>query len=475
MSEKSDVVSRGLAAWWTALGAAALLVALHLAYVGGDGLLYIAHGRFILERGELPVVDPFSEMSSRAPLILHMLLPMLGFAWLDRHLGLESVVVVSAVAGAAVLALFLAPACRSVLATVAGAGLLALLVLVDKEFFGARGQVFAYAWLSAWLAICLRVLEGGGPSKARRPPLPVVVLVPVLWANTHPSFLVAVILPLLLAAALLLEPSRARGAWRALVGLSVVAALASFLSPYGPRLIVDLVRLLTDPTTQRIEHMRTPPLDLAWAAFLVALTAVPVARALFGPVRHRRVHVVVAVAWLVVTLVSRRYAPFAAAWSIVVLAQTFARVRLPLRLERGLVLATGLVAAVALPFIPPPRDVHRALPVEATAVLETVPVPGRLLNEFGWGGWLMYRWGTARPVFIDGRNNLYSRNGVFDDYLQVTFASPAMDRLLDAYGVGTVLWTTGWPLDKALAKRKDTWRELYRDEKAVIYVRRVPR
>jgi hypothetical protein len=94
-----------------------------------------------------------------------------------------------------------------------------------------------------------------------------------------------------------------------------------------------------------------------------------------------------------------------------------------------------------------------------------------LLNEFAWGGYLMYRFDGARPVFIDGRNNRYD-NGVFDDYMQMTFASPSLDALLDAYQINTVLWTAGWPLDRALAERQQTWTELYRDAISVIYVRR---
>ena len=63
--------------FFVAVGALALLVGMHLAVLAGDGLLYIAHGRLILEQGALPDVDPFSLTSVRAPLVLHMLLPMI--------------------------------------------------------------------------------------------------------------------------------------------------------------------------------------------------------------------------------------------------------------------------------------------------------------------------------------------------------------------------------------------------------------
>jgi hypothetical protein len=450
---------------WMALFAAALLFGLHRAHVGGDALLYIAHGRFILEHRELPGVDPFSEMSVRTPLILHMLLPMIAFAWVEARVGLPPLVLASALAGAAVLLAFLLPARRSLQATLAGVALLSLLVFVDTEFYEVRGQVWAYLLFAGWLAICRRALDG------RRLPLPFVVLVPALWANVHPSFLLGIALPLLLAGALLAEPPPVRRAARPLLVLAGTAALLSLLSPYGPALLVDVTRLVFDETTQRIAHMRTPPLQAPWALFLLALVGIIAARAVRGPRRHRRLDVIVAVALVFLVLTSRRYAPIAAAWCVTLLPAALSGLSWSKTAARAATLGAGLAAVAALPLVPAPRDVYWNLPIEATYVLETADPPPRLFNEFGWGGWLMYRFGEQRPIFIDGRNNLY-RNGVFEDYLQIVHAAPSMDALLDIYQVSTIFWTSGWPLDGALAARPEQWRELYRDEKAVIYVRR---
>ncbi len=459
----------GGAPWWAALLALTFVVALRLAYINGDGLLYIAHGRFILDGGALPAVDPFSEMSVRTPLVLHLLLPMIGFAVVERAGGLCALVLLAAVAGVAVLAGFLLPARRSFVATLAGAGVLASLLGVDHQFFEARAQVLAFLPFVAWLALCRRALDSDrAPLSAAH--LAAAFVVAALWANTHPSFLVAVALPLLFAGGVALEPRPARAALRPLLLLSAVGLCASWVSPYGGHLDADVVRLLFDETTSRIEHMRSPGVTAGWLLFFALTVSIAVARAVTGERRQRRVDLVVAFVWIAMTLISRRYAAFVAAWSIVLLPKVLAGVRLPPRVARAAVLASGVAAVVAIPLVPAPLDVDRSLPVAAASVLDTLHPPPRLLNEFAWGGYLMYRFGTRAGVFVDGRNNLY-HNGVFDDYLHMAYAGPRLDELLDTYDIRTVFWTAGWRLDRALASRP-AWRQVYRDEKAVIYVRR---
>jgi hypothetical protein len=83
----------------------------------------------------------------------------------------------------------------------------------------------------------------------------------------------------------------------------------------------------------------------------------------------------------------------------------------------------------------------------------------------------MYRWGTSRPVFIDGRNNLYN-NGVFDDYLQLVFLGPATAEVLDIYRAEAIVWPRGWKLEAWLTARPEQWREVYRGLRAAVFVRR---
>ena len=45
---------------------------------------------------------------------------------------------------------------------------------------------------------------------------------------------------------------------------------------------------------------------------------------------------------------------------------------------------------------------------------------GTLLNEYGWGGYLIWSLGPQQKVFIDGRADIYEYAGVLPDYISMT-------------------------------------------------------
>lgn len=443
---------------WAAIGALLFGLAWSGAFINGDGLLYIAHGRFMLEHGALPEVDPFSQSSIHAPLILHMVLCMLGFAFVDSTLGLAWLVPLTALAVSIAL-LGMVRLTNGRLATCAALALVLVLVVVDKELFEVRGQAFAYAPFVLFLVVLREVLNGN--TRAIPFALPLVAL----WANLHPSFVIAIALPVLCLLALIVEEDRTRAPL--LAALAATSLLGSFVSPYGPRLIVDVLSLIGDPTTSVISHMRSPPASPGFLVWLAASLAIVGAYSIYGPRPMRHVYVLVAAALIIATLMSRRYAVFATGFEIMLLGPLLPRV-VPIAAERALAAVAFIVGAW---FVQRGADeLHEDLPLEHVVILENERLPDRVLTEFAWGGTLMYSWGEKRGVHIDGRNNLYA-NGVFDDYLRFIFNVEPSLALLDVYEINTVLWPTPWALNDALA-RSPVWRLVYRDEKAVLWTRR---
>jgi len=63
-------------------------------------------------------------------------------------------------------------------------------------------------------------------------------------------------------------------------------------------------------------------------------------------------------------------------------------------------------------------------PVGAIEYLREHPVPGPMLNEHSWGGYLIRALGPGHKVFIDGREDAYEPAGVFADYLDITRLKP---------------------------------------------------
>lgn len=457
--------------WWCATAVVLVAAGIGGGHINGDGFLYIAHGRAMLEAGALLDVDPFSATGVKGPLILHHLGAMLGFALAERHLGLETLIRLTGAASGLAIALFLWPARRSAVATMAGTGLIALAMWLDREqVFETRGQSWAYLALVAALALIARVRAG----QARA----FVLFLPLstLWASTHPSFVVGIVLPLLVGLATLAETARRRSVAVPLVLGAVAAGLGALVSPYGPALIVDVVHLIGDPTTSRIEHMRSPPLEPASAALLAIAVAVGLWRRRRGPAAGRRSDVIVLVALVSAWLISRRYAWFVVAWLIPMLRDVIVASALDARLRGWLARPVAALALiVALPtagwLATRPVDPWKNAPVAEVDALEAAGIPGLVVSEFAWGGYLMYRWGTSRPVFIDGRNNLYN-NGVFDDYLQLVFLGPATAEVLDIYRAEAIVWPRGWKLEAWLTARPEQWREVYRGLRAAVFVRR---
>ncbi len=93
--------------------------------------------------------------------------------------------------------------------------------------------------------------------------------------------------------------------------------------------------------------------------------------------------------------------------------------------------------------------------------------PGeRLLNEYSWGGFLLFSLDPPPKVFIDGRADMYGET-VFSDYGMMTNASHETEKLLSKYMIDWIIYPKGSTLIRYL-KSKVEWEEIYTDDKVVI-------
>jgi hypothetical protein len=109
------------------------------------------------------------------------------------------------------------------------------------------------------------------------------------------------------------------------------------------------------------------------------------------------------------------------------------------------------------------------LPLGAVEYLQEHEMPGQMFNSYNWGGYLIWHLWPDYPVFVDGRTDLFG-DELLGQYLEVRFARPGFQGVLDEYGVNFVLTETGGFTDNFLAL-DDSWTLAYSDEVAVIYVR----
>ncbi|MCC6148288.1 MAG: hypothetical protein IT308_12065 [Anaerolineaceae bacterium] len=107
-------------------------------------------------------------------------------------------------------------------------------------------------------------------------------------------------------------------------------------------------------------------------------------------------------------------------------------------------------------------------PVDAVEILLESPLGGNLLNEYNWGGYLIWH-SRNTPVFIDGRTDLYGDEtiGEWADLIQ---AQGDWSKQLERYKINFVLLKPERLLAAHLGE--NGWRQLYADEQAVLFARR---
>jgi hypothetical protein len=114
--------------------------------------------------------------------------------------------------------------------------------------------------------------------------------------------------------------------------------------------------------------------------------------------------------------------------------------------------------------------VARTSPVHAVEYLRSHAVPGPMFATYEFGDYLVWAMAPATPVFIDGRGELYEREGVLADYLEVAGVRPRALEVLRARGVQSCLVRQGEPLITFLAALPE-WKQIYADDLSVLLVR----
>ena len=107
-------------------------------------------------------------------------------------------------------------------------------------------------------------------------------------------------------------------------------------------------------------------------------------------------------------------------------------------------------------------------PVRAVDALVASGVKGPILNDYNFGGYLIFR---GIPVFIDSRADMYGEKFVTQTLETVWLARPGFEELLEKYHIQSTLL----PADSAAARLLDRlpgWSRLYSDDMAVVHVRR---
>ncbi|HEY6342139.1 MAG TPA: hypothetical protein VIY49_11655 [Bryobacteraceae bacterium] len=309
-----------------------------------------------------------------------------------------------------------------------------------------------------------------------------------LWINVHGSFIIGfVILAAVLASAFLhvewgLVAARPwpRKTAKTLALAGALAIPALFCNPVGPKLIwypIDV--MFHQPLNLRsITEWQPPDLGSMRGVLLLIITGAIVLAAL---IRSAKVHIhellLLAVFFYFAARHERMEFPFgilAAPILCRLLADAWDRYHPESdRIVPNAVLMLIAAAAVALAF-PGSRalagQVNKANPVKAVEFLQQSGLSGRMLNDYGYGGYLIWA-APERPVFIDGRADVYEPAGVLADYMRFVLLDADPEALLSKYRIDYCLFAQEERIARVLPLIPG-WKKIYSDEKAVIFAKK---
>lgn len=427
-------------------------------------------GQQVLYSGHLPVALGAETFTSQgAPWVPQEWALSVAIAFALQHHMFAIIAVPAALAGVSVL-LLTALAARYLRASaLATAACVVCTGYSMVESYGVRAQVFAWAFLSAFMLV-LRCASG----RARWWLVPITVV----WANVHGSVLLAPVILAIWTAGIAAEERHWNHRVRESAALTVAVAFAVLLTPLGIRLPVYAVELVLSPIRSGIQEWQ--PSTIASDALKFGFVPLLLGAAAAGLVRGRRygeMALFVLSLWLAfsalrnIPIAAIIIAPFVAKRASALLPDR-ARVTSLLK-ERpaafmlyGASALAALFIAVNLSSIPRFRDV--SLPQRAVASAAALRGTHNLFCEdWAWCS-LALKYTNVR-TFLDGRCDAFPYT-IWNEQQQVEITRGKWQGVLDRREVDLVLAWRNHRLVRDL-RASGEWRERYVDSTYVLLER----
>jgi hypothetical protein len=364
-----------------------------------------------------------------------------------------------------------------------------------KVSYGPRTILFGYVLLVLLLIILQRFRRCGNG------PLWLVPLLFCVWANTHGSWAIGLILFFLIGIAGLVggswggiestrwTPSQIRQL--AFTGAASVAAL--FINPFGWCLVYYPFDLAFKQKLNIAHVAEWVPLDFqdARGTFVFALILGLLLAALLRKCKWNLGEILMLLFALHTAVTHIRFlvllgivaAPLAAK-----LLDFFPPYRPELdtpRVNAALILVMIGLMAYSWPHEAQiQKSIAETYPAEAISYLKAHSVQGNVLNFYLWGGYL--EWNDPNiKVFVDSRVDIFEYAGVLQDYLQLLGSDTLVRQLnpiLQKYGIRYVLFPPGNSSNPNLAgsgliyllQHDPNWRVAYQDKVCVLMERQSP-
>ncbi len=441
---------------------------------------HLRNAEELVRSGHFVRADVYSYTVHGAPWINHEWLGELPYYLGWRGLGLQGLYLVMAAALVAIFLLLYRLAylrARDYKAAALACGLAIPLATVS---FGPRTLLFG--WI--FLLFELLILETYDSHPRRLWLLPPLF---GLWVNTHGSWLIG--LALLIAFALAaccnvhagrIESARRSGAeLKQLAGVIGGSAAALFLNPYGWRLVFYPFNLAFRQklNLSHVEEWQSPDFHAIRGKLLLAMLLAFLVLALVRRSRFR-LHELLFV--LVAFYSALTYTRFLFLAAIIITPVLAAELSLhgfggsPVADKPGLnLLMIGTMLAIIGWQAPSNPQLSTGIveqyPVLALHHLISIPPGARVLNDYDWGGYLIWN-ARQMPVFVDSRVDIFEYSGTFADYLDIIGVKNSLE-LLRKHDIHYVLFARQTALTYLL-RNSTGWKVVYEDNVAVLFERK---
>ena len=470
-------------AMMAALLVAAAFVSVRKFAVDPDVWWHIKAGATILSTHRWPTSDPYSFTASGAPWMAYEWLGDVMLAALQRAAGSRGLLMFDFAVGAGVLLALYALAslrCRNAKAAFVATAVVLPLASVS---FSVRPQMLGYLFLILTLIILERFRQGRMGTLWLLPPLFLV------WVNTHGTFIVG-----LFAMGVYWLSGLVRLHWGGLqsklwtagerLRLSMVfllSLIAITLTPYGTRLAaypLDMA-FLQPVNVANVEEWQSMPFNMLGGKLFLALIVVVLLGQVAAQVTWRLEEMVLYSAGVVLACLHARFLLLFVPVCAPVLAVLLSRWVPPYQRSIDHYTLNAILILLALAgivrFFPSENRlqdlVEGQFPARAVDYIRAHPIPGRMYNSYGYGGYLIWALDGRHRVFIDGRADIYEHTGVFSDYLAISRLVPSALLLLRAYDIQSCMIERDEPLASVLVALPD-WQEVYHDKMSAIFVRK---
>jgi hypothetical protein len=496
----------------------------------GDLGRHITIGNFTLDHRTIPTRDIFSHTMTGERLTPHEWLAQVIFALAHRLLGLDGVVLFSALLIATTFTLCYRQCQQRSGLVIVSLGFAILAAATASLHWLARPHLFTLLFVVLWTG----VLEGMRRGQSQRwYLLPILMLV---WANTHGAYLAGfVIWGIYLVGELWQSwqsnvkqhtqhegsPLETQGSFslvsiftprlKSLMAGGLMSLFITLLNPAGLHLWATTFGFLRSRylVASTFEY-QSPNFHASYAWPFLLMIVISLLLLGFGNVArassskpnnggnpgHLIVSVLLLAAWTAMGLYSARNIPLYALLAAPILAEILGH-NLKVRLQSGwfvqfnrrlsaveaslrgavwsitgvIFITLALMGGARLDYDQQGNRYDPAVfPVHAVDWLEQNPPEGNGFNYFIWGGYLLYRSWPELTVFIDGQTDFYGE-ALARQYEQVVTLSGDWQSILEHYQVQWVLMPAESPLAKALTQHP-AWDIVYQDSTAAIMFKR---